>query len=124
MKLISLNYVRDGILMCVIILFSCILVWSRPQFEGVDATLEDAADAKLDAANKAAELNAKTAAMDADAIIAKANADIAKATTAKTLAADKVDVVRSKSEATAQQDKIDAEQTAENNKALNDTNFA
>jgi hypothetical protein len=65
------------------------IIYKGQRLEGVDATLEEAADAKLEAANKKAELDAKTAAMDADAMIAKANADIIKAEADKTNAVEK-----------------------------------
>jgi hypothetical protein len=68
MKLFSLNYVREGIIMLVVVIFSGILVWNlmrRPQFEGVDDTLK--MDAKTITAMKSFET------------IAKLNEDIAKA---------------------------------------------
>jgi hypothetical protein len=72
MKLFSLNYVREGILMLVVIIFSGILFWNvmrRSRLEGVDATL------KMDAAT--------TAAMKSYENIAKSNDVIAKAETNK-----------------------------------------
>lgn len=68
MKLFSLNYVREGIIMLVVVIFSGILVWNlmrRPQFEGMDDTL------KIDAKT--------TTAMKSYETIAKLNDNIAKA---------------------------------------------
>ncbi len=105
MKLFSLNYVREGILMLIVIVFSGILIWNlmrRPSLEGVDTTLEAAADAKLDATNKQAELDAKTAASKADIAIQQAKLDIVRAEAKKTAAKKLVDEAEPNAKAAAQ----------------------
>jgi hypothetical protein len=116
MKLFSLNYVRETILICLVVVFSGILLWnlvnrSYSYAEGIDDTTEvanaaiDAATTQSEATKKKAELDAKTAAIEADATIAKAKADIAKAEADKKNAQQQLDVAQDKQSA---QTKLDA----------------